>query len=405
MAVSPIPALPLPHDTPATGRGSQPASRLDSALERMGRLVGGAARFARSGRSGRVGPIGLDIGLESLNLVQLRFGADGSIGLRASACVQHTPDRDSLLAAPVAFKARLAEALRSQPFAGRRVVTALPAQAVRILPVPYNISGGRSDAAAIAQVLRERLDSDLSRYVIDYMPVRGDVNASERLALVAVAQRDAVIAHLELLRKAGLEVLALEIGPSAIMRLITTLSQPDSRQNQLVINFGETTSYLTVVSGRRLLQDQEAAFGEQAVLGQIATALQVSHEEARVLVGRYGLGALPTRSVAGDDSDVAQTLVEIIKPRLLHLVDEINRVLIYTASETHGASVGHIHLLGSLARWPGIEGLLQSMVEIPVGALDDPLGLFASPNGDTDRRGLALAIATGLALRGMRKDE
>jgi len=370
-------------------------------MKRVGQLVGGAARLTRSGRSGRVGPIGLDIGLESLNLVQLRFGADGSIGLRASACVHHTPDRDALLAAPAAFKARLAEALRGQPFAGRRVVTALPAQAVRILPVPYNISGGRSDGAAIAQVLRDRLDSDLSRYVIDYMPVRGDINAPERLALVAVAQREAVIAHLELLRKAGMEVLALEIGPSAIKRLITTLAQPDSRENQLVINFGETTSYLTVVSGRRLLQDQEVSFGERAVLGQIATALQISHEEARVLVGRYGLGAPGARSVAADDGDVAQTLVEIIKPHLLRLVDEINRVLIYTASETHGASVGHIHLLGSLARWRGIEGLLQSMVEIPVGALDDPLGLFAAGVGDSDRRGAALAIATGLALRGM----
>ena len=41
------------------------------------------------------------------------------------------------------------------------------------------------------------------------------------------------------------------------------------------------------------------------------------------------------------------------------------------------------------------------MVEIPVGALDNPLGLF----GDADRRGQALAIATGLALRGMGGDE
>ena len=72
-------------------------------MQRVGRLVGGAARIARPGRGGRVGPIGLDIGLESLNLVQLRFGADGSIGLRASACVHHTPDRDALLAVPAAL--------------------------------------------------------------------------------------------------------------------------------------------------------------------------------------------------------------------------------------------------------------------------------------------------------------
>jgi Tfp pilus assembly PilM family ATPase len=337
--------------------------------------------------------------------VQLRRTADGGFSLGASVCLQHSPDRDSLLASAGAFKARLAETLHRQPFVGRRVVTALPAQVVRILPVPYETGNGRSDAAAIAQVLRDRLDKDLSDYVIDYMPVRADTHAAERFALVAVARRETVIGHLELLRKAGLEVLALEIGPSAIKRLITTLAQPDSVQNQIVINFGKTTSYLTVVSGRRLLQDQEVAFGEHDVLGQICTALQVSQDEARTLVGRYGLGEFQGCAGAGGEGDVARTLVEIIKPRLLQLVDEVNRILIYIASETRGASVGHIHLMGSLARWPGIEDLIQSMVEIPVGALSDPLGLFGAGDGDAARRGPALAIATGLALRGMNGDK
>jgi type IV pilus assembly protein PilM len=400
MALSLIQALPPQHDHPASVRDGQPAARLGAALKRMGQLLGGGARLARPGR---VGPIGLDIGLESLNLVQLRRAADGGIRLKASVCLRHSPDREILLASPTLFKTRLAEALRRQPFAGRRVVTALPAQAVRLLPVPYDSSGGRSEAAAITQVLRDRLDKDLSGYVIDYMPVRTDAHAAGRLALVAVAGRDAVIAHLELLRKAGLEVLALEIGPSAIKRLITMLAQPDSHQNQMVINFGEATSYLTVVSGRRLLQDQEVAFGEHDMLGRIGAALQISHEEARALVDRYGLNPSPARPGTGDEGDVARTLVEIIKPRMLQLVDEINRVLIYTASETRGASVGHIHLMGSLARWPGIDGLLESMLEIPVAALDDPLGLFG--DGDAARRGPALAIATGLALRGMSGDE
>lgn len=376
-------------------------------LERLRLRVNGAGRAERPGRSLH-GPIGLEIGQEALNLAQLKRAPDGKLSLQASARLPHPADRDGLLAKPAAFKARLAEALRGQPFVGRRVVSALPAQAVRLLPVPYEAGGGRGDAAAIAQALRERLDEDLSRFVIDYMPVRADAPAGDRLALVAVARREAVIEHLELLRRAGLEVAALEIGPSAIKRLISALAGPGVGQNHLVINFGADTSYLTVVSGRRLLQDQKVDFGERELLARIGQALQVSPQEARAWVARYGLRAAPAESARapGHDADLeaARTLVEIVKPRLLRLVDEINRVLIYTASETHGGSVGQLHLLGSLARWSGIEALLSAMVEIPVRVLDNPLGLFGGDAADTDR-GQALAIATGLALRGVLDDE
>lgn len=376
-------------------------------LERLRRRVEGAGRAERPGRSLH-GPIGLEIGQDALNLAQLKRAPDGTLSLQASARLPHPADRDGLLANPAAFKTRLAEALRGQPFVGRRVVSALPAQAVRLLPVPYEAGGGRGDAAAIAQALRERLDEDLSRFVIDYMPVRADAPAGDRLALVAVARREAVIEHLELLRRAGLEVAALEIGPSAIKRLISALSGPGVGQNHLVINFGADTSFLTVVSGRRLLQDQKVDFGERELLTRIGQALQVPPQEARAWVARYGLRAAHSEHARapGHDADLeaARTLVEIVKPRLLRLVDEINRVLIYTASETHGGSVGQLHLLGSLARWSGIEALLSAMVEIPVRVLDNPLGLFGGDAADTDR-GQALAIATGLALRGVLDDE
>lgn len=368
------------------------------------RLAGG--RRAASGQPGQRGPIGLDIGLETLNLVQLRRDAAGALALQAAARAPHAMERDTLLAQPKAFKIGLKQALAGQPFIGRQVVSALPAQVVRLLPVPYEAGGGRGDDAAIVQALRERLDEDLSRYVIDYMPVRADAPAGDRLALVAVARREAVIDHLELLRGAGLEVLALEIGPSAIKRLISALAGTETEQNHLVINFGAATSYLTVVSGRRLLQDQRVDFGENELLEAIGHALDLPPGEARAWVARYGLEA--THPAGGDREarEAARTLAQIVKPRLLRLVDEINRVLIYTASETRGASVGQLHLLGSLARWPGMETLLNAMVEIPVAVLDNPLGLFGGADkGPEPDRGQALAIATGLALRGVLNHE
>ena len=351
-----------------------------------------------------VGPIGMELAIEKIHLVQLEKDSSGKIRYHAKKSLAYSCTREELLASPVKLKKLLQQAFKSESFSGRKVVTVMPANNVRIMSVTYQVNKGQKDEAALLKLMEHRIQGDLNDYVIDYLPVRVNNEGEDRLAVLAYAKRENIINYLESIRKAGLEVKAMEIGPSAIKRLIGTISKVEHSDNVLVINFGGTKSYMTLISGRRLLFDHEVEFGEQPLLTQLSSLLEVTLDAARELINKHGL-ALDNHSVSLSKEetgiDIPKSINEILKPLFMKLADEINRALIYAASETRGEPVKHVYLLGSIARWKGADKMLNLLVNIPV-SIPNPIMMFGSDdeieNEHVDDNISEIAVATGLAL-------
>jgi type IV pilus assembly protein PilM len=362
----------------------------------VGRLTVGA----------EVGPIGIVLSREALHMVQM---TRESYGLRvlARASLPYPEGRDGLTRAPKALRRVVQAGTRQGGFRGSRVVTTLPSKDVRLMFCNYVVNSGESDDAAVVRFLVDRVEGTLADYVVDYLPVReADHVGGARSSLVVLARREGVIDYLTTFRRAGYEVEALEIGPAAVRRLVVAIRADDDYSNVLVVNFGRAKSYLTVLSGRRLLFDREIAFGEDKLLLRLGKALEMSSRSAEKLVRTHGLvsGAGPHGlACSAAEENVSQTLVEILKPSFLECVDAIQKVLLYTSSETRGKPIQQIYLLGSIAHWAGVDRLLDSLIAVPVTVLD-PLAAFAAPgtpaSGNAEASPL-MAVATGLALRGM----
>lgn len=353
----------------------------------------------------QIGPIGVDIALEAIHLVQLEAAENGRPIVRARASLEFGCARDELLKRPDDFRDLVKRALASAQFRGTQAVLTLPSGMFRTVSINYRLSSTEtSEAEAIVRIMKDRLDGDLSSYVLDYMPVRGRSQKDERLAMVAISEHDSVVEFLEFARKAGLDVTALEIGPLAISRLVGAISADDG-SNVLVVNSGRRASYLTLMSGKDLLFDQEVAVGEQSLIEQISETLDMPESIARNLVSRTGVRPAhddDRLSDAIDESGVFSTLSEILKPQFLTLAEEIKRAFLYAASETRGRNVTQVYLLGSIARWPGSDKLLSTLTGSNVEKIPDPLSLFPA-DGEPHAGGAApeIAVATGLALRGM----
>ena len=350
-----------------------------------------------------VGPIGMELAIEKIHLVQLEKDSSGKIRYHAKKSLAYSCTREELLASPVKLKKLLQQAFKSESFSGRKVVTVMPANNVRIMSVTYQVNKGQKDEAALLKLMEHRIQGDLNDYVIDYLPVRVNNEGEDRLAVLAYAKRENIINYLESIRKAGLEVKAMEIGPSAIKRLIGTISKVEHSDNVLVINFGCTKSYMTLISGRRLLFDHEVEFGEQPLLTQLSSLLEVTLDAARELINRHGLALDNTVSLSTAETgiDIPKSINEILKPLFMKLADEINRALIYAASETRGEPVKHVYLLGSIARWKGADKMLNLLVNIPV-SIPNPVMMFGSDD-EIENEHVAdniseIAVATGLAL-------
>ncbi len=349
--------------------------------------------------------IGLDIGPDRLNLVQIEQ-MSGKTCIRAITSIPYTCSRDELYQHPQKLKVLLKQAYAAQPFKGKHVVSCLPTDQIKIITIAYKYTEGQPDAVAVAAELRERLKDELDGMVVDFMTLRQEeTDSGKREALVALAPREKVVAYLDLLTGAGLKVNALDIGPAALTRLVVHAGAIHTPEfpilpNVLLVNFGADSSFITIIWGRRLMLDRAVEFSENRIFLRLKQVLNMPEELAMRLLYEKN-AATATQS---DLDETEQMVAEVLRPEVVQLLQEINKTLVYMASRTRGKSVDKIYLTGRVARYSGILNYLREQLHVAVEILD-PVEVFASEKCRLHDRGLGtmagIALTTGLALRGI----
>jgi Tfp pilus assembly PilM family ATPase len=357
------------------------------------------------------GLIGLDIDAGQIHMCQIRPREHGMYTIIAKTSVTYSGTRDELLASPKRLKSLIGDGLKEKNFIGRRVAALMPWDDVRIMPLTYKSTVSDVDAEVV-RMLDNRIEGSVEDYVVDYVPVRSNPADEEHMVVATVASRDKMNTLLQALMDAGLEVDSLDVAPTALRRVVSALYTGHAADNVLMINCYHDDSYLTVISGRRLLFNQSVQFGERMLLERIAGGLNITIESALHLVLNNGFQKHQTLALGSSvgESDISSTLLEIVKPCFLELVEEINQVLVFTASETHGVPVSRVCLLGSIANWPGAQQVLLSLLDFdaPDGQIEFTQ-VFEDENDNTrvPWSGLFsdISIAMGLALKGLIDNE
>ena len=167
----------------------------------------------------------------------------------------------------------------------------------------------------------------------------------------------------------------------------------------MTVSMGYSHTYITVLSGRRLIYERELNFGEQQLVELLCTELELDENDIRsMLVKQDDLD----HAISEGEQAVSMTdaLYGVLKPLFMELVEDINRALVYAASETRGMPVEHIYLTNVVASWRGIESFIDSLIEVPISVLIPFEGFNASEafNAESDPRS---AVVTGMALLGL----
>lgn len=353
--------------------------------------------------------IGLDLGLEKLNMVQVDFKSGEPIIIAASSDY-HNSNYENLVEQPEQFKALIKTAFKSSGFIGHNVVATVPSSFLKIIFLNFECKPHEIESQAMLNALKQRIEGKITEYVIDYLPI--NPHSSEqvnRVALVALAKHEAVEEFLDLLHNSGLSVEALEVGPIAIKRLVASITQSKNIQKVLTINFGTQNSYLTVIWNNELLLDREIDFGMDNIIDAIAKAFDIDSRTALKVLHEYGLNEeeaaeFPADSELDeiDDSSMTTVLLDILNPIFFQLSEEIKDVLVYVASETRGGAVELIYLMGSLSRVSSADQVIDRLISIPVQTINPFFGL-STENKDNLLNDLGplsgVAVATGLSMR------
>lgn len=357
------------------------------------------------------GLIGLDIDSGQIHMCQIRQREHGLYTIVAKTSLTYSGSRNELLSSPERLKALIEKGLKEKNFEGRRVAALMPWDDVKIVVLTYEAAVSDIDAEVV-RLLDNRIDGSIDDYVVDYVALRSNPADEQQMVVATLSSREKVNTLLGTLTDCGLEVDSLDIAPTALLRLVSALYTGPAADNVLMINCYRDDSYLTVISGRRLLFSQSVEFCETLLLKRVAQELDISIESALHLMLNNGFQKQQTllSGCAAEDSDISAKLLEIVKPCFLELVEEINRVLVITASETHGVPVSRVCLLGSIAHWPGAMQVLLSLLdfEAPDGQIEFA-EVFEDENDNTcvPWSGLFsdISIAMGLALHGLVDNE
>jgi len=361
-------------------------------------------------------PIGLDIGTDSVKMLQMhRSGSSVSV----VACGQYhlpkgveasSPDYRGHVAAGIR------ELLRQSDFRGRRVVSALPSSQLSIKNVRVAPMREEEKASALRNEAAERfnfpVDHDRLRW-IEAGSVRQGAEVRDEVILLA-APVEVIENHLAILDDSGLVPEHIEAEPVSLFRVYQHFLRRRADEDAVTVSadIGRSATRVTVARGRKIVFIKRIDIGGSRLTDAVAKQLNLSHEEAydlRVRLMRESDAAAGRRrkddkadESAADRTSVDWTLQDAMRGAVEELAREVALCLRYCSVTFRGLRPERVILTGGEAYDPALVELLSKSLGVPceVGRPLRDIDVERMNVAPNRRAALAeWAVCAGLALR------
>lgn len=299
-----------------------------------------------------VNPIGLDIGSSSIRAVEVRRAKD-EYNLTNFGQVPLPPGtvQAGILTEPVAVTSALKQLWAACKFDTKQVLLGVtnPQLVVREMAVS-NLPAKEMHRSLPFQV-RDMLPLAVDRSLLDFRPLEEPGDSPTVRGLLIAMPKDAVLALIQAVEKAGLHVVNVDLASFALLRAASRLDA----QVEAIVDIGaEVTSVVVHADGEPLIV-RTVPRGGTEITESIATRLGITAPEAEALKCRYGL-----HGDGRPDADTAAA--DAIRP----LINELRSSFTYLASGERQKQVTRVSLCGGSALMPGLAEHIQQQLGVQV---------------------------------------
>lgn len=374
-------------------------------------------------------PIGLDIGHNSIKMIQLQVNEE-QISVIAAEKVRidsgiNCGDRQKRRSFIISAIRRM---LEKGNFHRRNVISCLPNDGLKITSL--RLAEVQSDG--IEQTLKKEVaqrfgldpDEDAMKYVVAGNVHQGDEIKNE--LILFAADNEMIKSHIEMLEEAGLRPVSIDTIPCALFRSFERSLRRQEDKEHTVVFVDVGNQFTTVVFGR----GGEISFVKQIPVGgerfneEIAAKLGVDISEAEML--REALQMEKSLSTPKPDleeqpaaengqkldASTRQAIVDVVSAVAEELTREISLCLRYYTVTFRGKRVRRAFFTGGGAYEYILIDVLKRQLAVEIEMAQPLKGFDISSerknlNFDSDRRGLLCewAVAVGLSLKGLKEAE
>jgi len=376
----------------------------------------------------RLNPIAVDIGTESVKMLQAEAGAAHEPVHLVAAATMQIPD--DLRKKPRERAEFVAEAIRKilhgGLFRGTKVVTCLPASEM----VVQHLRLARMTDAELKKTLpfeaQGKLPFDPARAVLRHV-VAGEVfqdSEPKSEVILMAASRESVERHLGILDKAKLEVVGIHVEPSAVIECFGHLfnRKGDENLSTMFIDMGAGSTHVVIAHGRHMVFAKHVQVGGDTFTKRVADVLKQAPAAARDLriqisqletasrmpagVVAIGAGGLNSNGHIKPDPDVVERAYAALEEPLETLITELQLCVRYYESIFAGKSIDRVIFVGGESRNIKLCQKIAQRLAMPA-TLGDPMARLTRDEKSrteldlrTPQPGWAVAVGLGLGVTG-----
>lgn len=358
--------------------------------------------------SGKSWPIGLDIGAESIKMLQL-CQTGSRVRVRAGARWRFPQSVDDPAQRKEMAVGAIREMLKCGGFGGRKVVSALSCSQLSIKNIRLPQMPPKELLQAVQWEASERFSFDVTPDRLNYLnagQVRQGTETRDEIIMFAAAE-GVIEEHLDIIRRSKLIPEAIDVRAIALFRIFERFlrRRADEQAVSVIVDIGYSGTRVVVARGRRVVFIKEIDIGGKRLSDAVAGQLDLSFDEARELRMRN------TREDQGssdggqvDRSSLEWTIHDAVRGEVEALAREISLCLRYCSVTFRGLRPQEILLTGGEIYDGTLVSLLNDQLSVPC-VVGQPLKDVDTSAADlgADRRATVTewALCAGLAIRGM----
>ncbi len=357
-------------------------------------------RFAKS----QISPIGLDLGHDSVKMVQLeRVGEELSVLAAARAPLPPELRANPQHRLPAAMDAIRNLLKRRGPFRGRHVVAAVPRDVLHTRNLRIAPTAADDLLTAVKAEVGNTLpfpwdDAVTGCFAAGEVRQGGEVR--QEVVLLA-ARRSGIDACTDMLHGAGAIISALDAEPLALYRTIERFirRRDDRRDVHVLIDIGYDRTHVVIGRGWDVQFIKPIALAGREFQEAVGRKLGITLDEAQSLRRRLNGPADP----AAERDPVRQAATDATRRVMEDLAREIAMCLRYQSVTFRGQRPTVARLYGGESTDPQLLAILNRALPIPAQTGRPLYSIDTSRMPADERRGpmSEWALAFGLALKGV----
>jgi type IV pilus assembly protein PilM len=338
--------------------------------------------------------VGLDIGTSSIKVVELhRRGSSIQLNRFGVKPIPFGSLDGGAIKSPQILADYIKQAMAESRIKTKDVVIAVAGQTVIVRHIKFPIME-RSELANAIQFEAERyIPFPVEEASIDFEIISTDTVSNEMEVMLVATQRQLIESHIQALLAAGLQPIAIDVQPFALIRSLGLLAS-QTPGTTVILDIGAGTSDLLIYKGGSPRFTRIIPIAGSRITQAIADAYGCSFEEADKLKIKYA-DALGSQ-VEGDQGRVYNAIRGILDEMII----EIRRSIDYYRLQQRSDDINQVVIAGGGAKLPNCEELFSRELGMRVSK-GNPLYLLNSNHISEEILNYSpiLAVSIGLALR------